>query len=1414
MITNLPRIVRAVLTSVASLLLVASQAATSTAQVVINEIHYHPLEEAAFDPDGFPVLDLSQDVHEFVELYNAGSSPVSLSGWRIDSAVQFTFPPQAVIAPGGYAVIAADPDRLGNLPQYSIAPGTLLGPYSGRLGNGGPKTIKLKDATDRTVESVTYSSTFPWPTSADGLGASSRWTGIDPMPWQYRGRSLERLSPTAPSSDPANWKASQFPGDPTPGRANSQSRAVPDPVVLTHRISQASDGLFPILQGQEALVQVAFSGTNGLGKVLLEYFIDDVNKRDETVTAIEMTGTPPAYSARIPGLPGRSVARYRVVAERLPAAGPGPGAMERVLPREDDAFSWKAYFAVPPRVSTNDVYDLFVSTNSLTQLIFNMQDNPSAGWHPSPGTKVTGRFNDTEPGVLAYKGQVYDVQVRHSGSFYRRDFSRTSFKVEFPSYANLEGHSTLLILDKGSENMFGHLLFEAAGFPEPHVRPVDIYLNNQVRNIRLEFEETDENLMQRWSARQKRLHPGQPAPGPGHIWKASGYGSDVGPFGPANGTLLQTNEGWTPLQRYEWVYSSKTLDWEGYVPFKSMMDEMWTARGQTAPGSGPLDLPALRAYLASRWDVAANLDYLAIRGWMAEGDDTYHNHFEWKRSDGLWQMLPWDFDTDISEVTRSIFEAEDGNYFKDAFYKAYREEYKQRLWWLNNTLLHPDYLAASGLTHPNLVTFGPLRLAEVNRQTGYGSFERPARPAGLSPQGAESVAGAVLLSASPYGHSLPLPPAHASTFWEVRSATGTWWDPVYSATSSVALTSFEIPAGVLELGQLYYWRCTYQDSDGHPSLPSIEASFHFGGSFRRTNLVDLGATWRYVDAGTNQGKLWRDPAFNDSAWKLGAGLFGVSTGTLAVATPVNTPLALGVRTYYFRTRLAIPAQASRVSLRLRHLVDDGAVFYLNGAEVYRVNMGTFYLAGGIPFTAPAVKDIGQASLELPVDLPTTNLVQGENLLAVEVHQNRVDSPDVLFGLQLEATYEQSVGALRLNEVMAANRTRVQHDGLYPDWVELINPTDGVQPLAGLSLTDDIALPEKFPLPAGPLLSPHERVVVWCDAVHKLSGLAAPFGLASDGGSVWLFGKDASGALVEVDRVDYGLQVPDLSISRLAEGTGPWGLSEPTPGEANIRAELGSAAGLRINEWMASPTNGPDWFEVFNPELLPVSIGGMYFTDDLNLHTNSLVPARSYLPPWSFTRFIADSQQAQGATHVNFKLSGGGEAVGLFDSTGFMVDGILFGPQLAGISEGRLPDGGSTIRRFDSPTPGGSNLGDTDGDGMPDAWELAHGLNPLFNDASLDADGDGVSNLDEFLAGTDPTNPSSLLRLQWVPERSALRFAAMPGRVYEIQFREDVEQGDWQLLSSVSASAEGTLEIPIGDGSEITGRFYRIRLRRG
>ena len=87
-------------------------------EVVINEIHYHPVEEPNFLPDFNPVMDLSEDVHEFIELHNTGDTAVSLEDWEFTKGVRFTFPAGAIIEAGGFLVVAKNPNQLLNIAQY------------------------------------------------------------------------------------------------------------------------------------------------------------------------------------------------------------------------------------------------------------------------------------------------------------------------------------------------------------------------------------------------------------------------------------------------------------------------------------------------------------------------------------------------------------------------------------------------------------------------------------------------------------------------------------------------------------------------------------------------------------------------------------------------------------------------------------------------------------------------------------------------------------------------------------------------------------------------------------------------------------------------------------------------------------------------------------------------------------------------------------------------------------------------------------------------------------------------------------------------------------------------------------------------------------------------------------------------
>ena len=88
------------------------------AGVLINEIMYHPVELPAFDAAGDPVLDLTEDVHEFIELKNMGSTAVSLAGWRLRGAADYDFPAGASIPAQGFAVVAKFPARVESIPAY------------------------------------------------------------------------------------------------------------------------------------------------------------------------------------------------------------------------------------------------------------------------------------------------------------------------------------------------------------------------------------------------------------------------------------------------------------------------------------------------------------------------------------------------------------------------------------------------------------------------------------------------------------------------------------------------------------------------------------------------------------------------------------------------------------------------------------------------------------------------------------------------------------------------------------------------------------------------------------------------------------------------------------------------------------------------------------------------------------------------------------------------------------------------------------------------------------------------------------------------------------------------------------------------------------------------------------------------
>ncbi|MHC4603162.1 MAG: LamG-like jellyroll fold domain-containing protein, partial [Planctomycetota bacterium] len=180
-----------------------------------------------------------------------------------------------------------------------------------------------------------------------------------------------------------------------------------------------------------------------------------------------------------------------------------------------------------------------------------------------------------------------------------------------------------------------------------------------------------------------------------------------------------------------------------------------------------------------------------------------------------------------------------------------------------------------------------------------------------------------------------------------------------------------------------------------------------------------------------------------------------------------------------------------------------------------------------------------------------------------------------------------------------------------------------------------------------------------------------------------------------------LGMPDPNCADL-DGDGSVNLSDFTLLAENWHEEGNP---LVINELMASNSSGSDindlqgdhddWLEIYNTGNIAVDIGGMYLTDNLSNPTKCWIPddspADTTIGPYGHLLIWADEDSEDGPLHVEFKLSSGGDEIGLFDTDGnTLVDSIIFDDQVTDISYGRYPDSGYTWRFMGFPTPEAQN----------------------------------------------------------------------------------------------------------------------------
>jgi hypothetical protein len=163
-------------------------------------------------------------------------------------------------------------------------------------------------------------------------------------------------------------------------------------------------------------------------------------------------------------------------------------------------------------------------------------------------------------------------------------------------------------------------------------------------------------------------------------------------------------------------------------------------------------------------------------------------------------------------------------------------------------------------------------------------------------------------------------------------------------------------------------------------------------------LVAPGAMWSFLDDGTFPGPSWPQVGFDDSLWPVGPAELGYGDGGEATVVGFGPDPADKYPTTYFRHEFFVADAGAWDALILRLVRDDGAAVFLNGREVYRYNLP---LGDLDETTAAGVGIVGAGEttyFESRID--HRKLRTGINVLAVEVHQDVPNTPDLSFDVEL------------------------------------------------------------------------------------------------------------------------------------------------------------------------------------------------------------------------------------------------------------------------------------------------------------------------------------------------------------------------------------------------------------------------------
>lgn len=437
----------------------------------------------------------------------------------------------------------------------------------------------------------------------------------------------------------------------------------------------------------------------------------------------------------------------------------------------------------------------------------------------------------------------------------------------------------------------------------------------------------------------------------------------------------------------------------------------------------------------------------------------------------------------------------------------------------------------------------------------------------------------------------------------------------------------------------------------------------------------------------------------------------------------------------------------------------------------------------------------------------------------------------------------TIAAIVINEVLT-------HSDPAPptDTIELYNPTGQGLNIGGWFLSDDRALPQKFRIPNPTMIGGFGHVTFNEVNFNPTPGTNNSFSLSSHGESVFLFSGGANSNLTGYSHgFAFGAAPTGVTFGRHVNSVGDESFPAQTArtftttnagpiigpivfSEVHYHPALGGDEFIELQSIVSTnvplydpvrPTNtwrvsGLGFNFPTNVTFAPTSLLLLVATNPASFRAKYSVPANvPILGPW------AGSLQDSGE---RLKL----ERPDVPDTNG---SGWIVVEEIRYNDKSPWPpaaDGsGSSLQRVDTgayaddpmhwtaagPTPGQSlGVADTDGDGMPDVWEQANGTQAFVADANDDLDSDGLTNLEEYLAGTEPNDPFSFLRVETITLNGinpVLQFIAVSNRTYAVLYKPALGAPAWLPFQNVPSHPTNRLVTVEDSSPSPTNRFYRL-----